>query len=72
MNMSAGKKLSEVPFLDLVVGMEVIDYRSNINGVITELTHERRGKQIEGVKIVYQNKITEYGQLSAFQHVKIK
>jgi hypothetical protein len=72
MNQHSGKKLSEVPFIDLAVGMEVVDFRSNNDGVIADLVTESRGKKINGVKIVYQNKVTESGQQSIFEHVKIK
>lgn len=70
MGQHSGKKLSDVPFADLFVGMEVVSYRGK--GRITDLFEEVRGRKLEALKIVYQNKSIELYLQKTFKHVKVK
>jgi hypothetical protein len=70
MNQHSGKKLSDVPFADLFVGMAVVSYRGN--GRITDLFEKVHGHKLEALKIVYDNHTIELDLQKTFKHVRIK
>jgi hypothetical protein len=70
MHQHSGKRLSDIPFADLVVGMEVVSYQGL--GKITDLFGEEYGRKLEAIKIVYVSGFIEFNLQTTFKHVKVK